>query len=135
MQPHPHLPVLAISGIDPTVKLFGPTNDVAKRANLIQEADTIIERNKARAGQDSDGDTLTVSAPAGLLDFLLRSADRFAHARSLARSLARRLKTSSRCCIHECLLMLVVVYAWRSQTGTTVMEMEMAMTMTFRSAL
>ncbi|GAA5847928.1 hypothetical protein JCM9279_003494 [Rhodotorula babjevae] len=47
MQPHPHLPLVAISGIDSTPKLFGPTTDAdaAARANLVRDAERIKRRN------------------------------------------------------------------------------------------
>ncbi|BGP50055.1 hypothetical protein JCM10450v2_005963 [Rhodotorula kratochvilovae] len=47
MQPHPRLPLVAISGIDETPKLFGPTSDAAAaaRANLVGEAERIKRRN------------------------------------------------------------------------------------------
>lgn len=47
MQPHPRLPLVAISGIDSTPKLFGPTTDAeaAERANLVRDVERIRRRN------------------------------------------------------------------------------------------
>ncbi|GJN92924.1 hypothetical protein Rhopal_005967-T1 [Rhodotorula paludigena] len=47
MQPHPRLPLVAISGIEETVKLFGPTTDTAAadRANLVRDVERIRRRN------------------------------------------------------------------------------------------
>ncbi|KPV71705.1 uncharacterized protein RHOBADRAFT_56528 [Rhodotorula graminis WP1] len=47
MQPHPRLPLVAISGIDSTPKLFGPTTDAAaaSRANLVRDVERIKRRN------------------------------------------------------------------------------------------
>jgi WD40 repeat protein len=59
LQPHPYLPLLAISGIDPTVKIFGPVSNPLKSGNLVTTKNDIIERNKARAGQEGDGEMLT----------------------------------------------------------------------------
>ncbi|GAA5915681.1 hypothetical protein JCM8208_006415 [Rhodotorula glutinis] len=47
MQPHPRLPLVAISGIDSTPKLFGPTTDAeaAARVNLVRDVERIKRRN------------------------------------------------------------------------------------------
>lgn len=47
MQPHPRLPLVAISGIDPTPKIYGPTTDqdAAVRANLVRDVERIKRRN------------------------------------------------------------------------------------------
>lgn len=63
LQPHPYLPLLAISGIDPTVKIFGPVANGRQSSNLVTDRQTIIDRNKARAGQEGDGEMLTVRRP------------------------------------------------------------------------
>ncbi|GAA5823881.1 hypothetical protein JCM3770_000202 [Rhodotorula araucariae] len=54
MQPHPRLPLVAISGIDETPKLFGPTSDAAaaQRANLVAEAERIKRRNATGETRD-----------------------------------------------------------------------------------
>ncbi|GAA6033844.1 hypothetical protein JCM8097_000367 [Rhodosporidiobolus ruineniae] len=57
LQPHPRLPLLAISGIEETVKLFGPTSDAdaAKKRNKVGEKDVIAERNRRGEGQANFG--------------------------------------------------------------------------------
>ncbi|KAK0206599.1 hypothetical protein DFS33DRAFT_602273 [Desarmillaria ectypa] len=42
---HPHLPLVAVSGIDTTVKLFAPT-DKESIFSRMGDAETIIERNQ-----------------------------------------------------------------------------------------
>jgi hypothetical protein len=53
LQPHPRLPLVAISGIDPTVKIFGPTTDLEHRGNLVEKAEGIIARNRSQEGRES----------------------------------------------------------------------------------
>ncbi|KAK4705864.1 hypothetical protein P7C70_g323, partial [Phenoliferia sp. Uapishka_3] len=48
LQPHPRLPFVALSGIDNTIKIFGPTTTQSLSSNLVSESETIIRRNKAR---------------------------------------------------------------------------------------
>ena len=43
---------LRTSSIDPTVKLFGPPIDAAKRASLLDKAEEIIARNRSEEGRD-----------------------------------------------------------------------------------
>ncbi|KAK4050220.1 hypothetical protein OIO90_005202, partial [Microbotryomycetes sp. JL221] len=45
LQSHPHLPLVAISGIDNTVKLFGPTCSQNHQQNLIKNKDLILNSN------------------------------------------------------------------------------------------
>ncbi|KAK4049818.1 hypothetical protein OIV83_003874 [Microbotryomycetes sp. JL201] len=45
LQAHPRLPIVAISGIDNTVKLFGPTNSVQHQSNMVSRRDEIVEAN------------------------------------------------------------------------------------------
>ncbi|KAK0242821.1 hypothetical protein EDD85DRAFT_304836 [Armillaria nabsnona] len=42
---HPHLPLVAVSGIDTTVKLFAPTDEKSEFSRM-DNAEAIIERNK-----------------------------------------------------------------------------------------
>ncbi|KAI5480734.1 WD repeat protein [Pseudohyphozyma bogoriensis] len=67
MQPHPRLPILAISGIDTTVKIFGPTSETEKQNNLITEADTIKRRNADRQTH------LARAHPRDILNLIMRS--------------------------------------------------------------
>jgi len=53
LQPHPRLPLVAISGIDPTVKIFGPTTNLEQRGNLVEKAEDIIARNRSQEGRES----------------------------------------------------------------------------------
>ncbi|ORY73852.1 WD40-repeat-containing domain protein [Leucosporidium creatinivorum] len=53
LQSHPRLPLIAISGIDPTVKIFGPTSDLEERGNLVEKAEEIIARNRSEEGRQS----------------------------------------------------------------------------------
>ncbi|KAL8277263.1 hypothetical protein RQP46_010332 [Phenoliferia psychrophenolica] len=49
LQPHPRLPLVAISGIDNTIKIFGPVSGPSSSSsNLIANAATIIRRNEGR---------------------------------------------------------------------------------------
>ncbi|GAA5893872.1 hypothetical protein JCM6882_003116 [Rhodosporidiobolus microsporus] len=53
LQPHPRLPLLAISGIDAEVKLFGPTSDrsLAEESNLVEQKEEIMGRNARGEGR------------------------------------------------------------------------------------
>ncbi|GAA5874469.1 hypothetical protein JCM8547_007370 [Rhodosporidiobolus lusitaniae] len=55
LQPHPRLPLLAISGIDSEVKLFGPSTDKSKTAveNLVKagKKEEIVRRNERGEGR------------------------------------------------------------------------------------
>ncbi|KIP04882.1 hypothetical protein PHLGIDRAFT_108939 [Phlebiopsis gigantea 11061_1 CR5-6] len=53
IEDHPSLPLLAVSGIDTTVKLFAPANGV-RRFSRIHNADNIIERNTEAASSRVD---------------------------------------------------------------------------------
>lgn len=61
LQSHPRLPIIAISGIDPTVKIFAPTTKLDKRANRLDDAETIIARNRSEEGRQS-GNIMSVRA-------------------------------------------------------------------------
>ncbi|GAA5862665.1 hypothetical protein JCM1840_002630 [Sporobolomyces johnsonii] len=69
MAPHPRLPLLAISGIDETVRLFGPTTEVAaiEKANLIRDAEAITERNRRGVASNRLGSVMTPDAILRLL--------------------------------------------------------------------
>lgn len=71
LQPHPSLPVLAISGIDDTAKIFAPvTRAPADRlASRLGQADEIVSRNRARRGARGDG--FGVALPRHILMALL----------------------------------------------------------------
>lgn len=55
LQPHPDLPLIAISGIDTSLKIFGPTNDFTKRCNLIEKVQEITAKNLKRGGRRDRG--------------------------------------------------------------------------------
>ncbi|GAA6014413.1 hypothetical protein JCM10207_005452 [Rhodosporidiobolus poonsookiae] len=57
LQPHPRLPILAVSGIDSEVKLFGPTSDkkASTKANLVGDKERIAARNRSGAEQPRFG--------------------------------------------------------------------------------
>lgn len=69
MTPSPTLPVVAISGIEETVKLFGPTSDLAaaEKANLAKD----YERIKARNARGETGTSFPRIAPNDFLSFIL----------------------------------------------------------------
>ncbi|GAA5951028.1 hypothetical protein JCM21900_004134 [Sporobolomyces salmonicolor] len=69
MAPHPRLPLLAISGIDETVRLFGPTTEAsaAEKANLIRDAEAITERNRRGAASNRLGSVMSPDAILRLL--------------------------------------------------------------------
>lgn len=56
---HPHLPLVAASGIDTTVKLFAPAHEPRKHSRLAQ-ADSIIERNAEASSSRLDLTRLVV---------------------------------------------------------------------------
>ncbi|GAA5977776.1 hypothetical protein JCM10908_005092 [Rhodotorula pacifica] len=60
MTPHPKLPIVAVSGIDEVVKLFGPTSDpeLIERSNLAEEYETIKQRNARTQRQGRYGSSL-----------------------------------------------------------------------------
>ncbi|GAA5934275.1 uncharacterized protein JCM15063_004525 [Sporobolomyces koalae] len=73
VQPHPRLPILAVSGIDSTVKLFGPTNPAADRkeyGNLVDEFETIKSRNMSRHGSNPNLGFSASTMPDALLRLL-----------------------------------------------------------------
>ncbi|GAA5976376.1 hypothetical protein JCM11641_005993 [Rhodosporidiobolus odoratus] len=57
LQPHPRLPILAISGIDETVKLFGPTTDktASEKQNKVGQKAEIMARNARGEGRAQIG--------------------------------------------------------------------------------
>jgi hypothetical protein len=57
LQPHPRLPILAISGIDETVKLFGPTTDTtaSEKQNKVGQKAEIMARNARGEGRAQIG--------------------------------------------------------------------------------
>ncbi|BGP18284.1 hypothetical protein JCM10213v2_006344 [Rhodosporidiobolus nylandii] len=57
LQPHPRQPLLAISGIDETVKIFGPTTEerTSREENLVGQKDEIIARNRRGEGRNPVG--------------------------------------------------------------------------------
>lgn len=100
LQPHPRLPLLAISGIDPTVRLFGPTTSDLEKGNLLDKADEIIQRNKSgqsRRGLGADPMLVSCFAPSrGRDSFAPREVEtradslRNAQAQALMRFLSAR---------------------------------------------
>lgn len=60
MTPHPRLPIVAVSGIDEVVKLFGATSDseVYERSNLAKDYETIKQRNARGEGQARFGSAI-----------------------------------------------------------------------------
>jgi len=74
LQPHPRLPLIAISGIDSTVKIFGPSpspsdSSPATASNLVGEYETIKNRNESGI---SDAGLNSRFSSSGLPDALLR---------------------------------------------------------------
>ncbi|BGP01869.1 hypothetical protein JCM10021v2_005577 [Rhodotorula toruloides] len=69
MTPSPTLPIVAISGIEETVKLFGPASDLAaaEKANLAKD----YERIKARNARGETGTSFPRIAPNDFLSFIL----------------------------------------------------------------
>ncbi|KAF7729424.1 hypothetical protein EC973_004403 [Apophysomyces ossiformis] len=56
IQGHPKFPVMAVSGIDNTVKIFSPTAGPGLSYSHMYEKDTIVARNQERVrGSDADG--------------------------------------------------------------------------------
>ncbi|GAA5825498.1 hypothetical protein JCM11251_007011 [Rhodosporidiobolus azoricus] len=53
VQPHPRFPLLAVSGIDSEVKIFGPTanRELAAKTNLLEQKEEIMGRNARGEGQ------------------------------------------------------------------------------------
>lgn len=53
MTPHPKLPIVAVSGIDEVVKLFGATSDpeIIESSNLAKDYDAIKRRNARGEGR------------------------------------------------------------------------------------
>ncbi|KAJ8086654.1 hypothetical protein PM082_005477 [Marasmius tenuissimus] len=49
---HPHLPLIAVSGIDHTVKLFGPARGGPSRFSKMQNAENIMKNNIQASGRD-----------------------------------------------------------------------------------
>ncbi|BGP26286.1 WD repeat protein [Rhodotorula toruloides] len=72
MTPSPTLPIVAISGIEETVKLFGPTADLAAavKANLAKD----YERIKARNARGETGTSFPRIAPRDFLAMLFANA-------------------------------------------------------------
>ncbi|BGP56941.1 hypothetical protein JCM8202v2_004577 [Rhodotorula sphaerocarpa] len=60
LNPHPKLPIVAISGIDEVVKLFGPTSDpeVAAESNMADQFETIKARNARGEGRARFGSSI-----------------------------------------------------------------------------
>lgn len=69
MTPSPTLPIVAVSGIEETVKLFGPTSDLAaaEKANLAKDYETI----KARNARGETGTTFPRIGPEDFLHLLM----------------------------------------------------------------
>lgn len=75
IQPHPFLPVVALSGIDDTVKIFAPTSSDTKRTSSLHRADEIARRNREAEenGESYDGSSMdAVSARMLMALFELR---------------------------------------------------------------
>lgn len=84
LNPHPKLPIVAISGIDEVVKLFGPTSDpeVAAESNMADQFETIKARNARGEGRARFGSSINAvrsletsalaAAHCELITFLLR---------------------------------------------------------------
>jgi hypothetical protein len=71
--PHPDLPILAVSGIDSSVKIFAPTNTFPRRFSALADKAAIIRANMSSRGRNQESkyacfrvsiaDTLSVFAP------------------------------------------------------------------------
>jgi len=51
---HPHLPIVAVSGIDTTVKLFAPASQSARSFSRLSNAESIISRNAEASSRRID---------------------------------------------------------------------------------
>lgn len=60
IEPHPHLPLIAVSGIDTTVKLFAPTNGPSRYSRL-DNVTSITDRNAHAARQTSRGIDMSIA--------------------------------------------------------------------------
>ncbi|GAA5879003.1 hypothetical protein JCM16303_001263 [Sporobolomyces ruberrimus] len=69
LQPHPRLPFLAVSGIDQTVKIFGPTsnNSRDRSSNLVSEYETIKARNERASSGSRSGPGVMNGLPDALM--------------------------------------------------------------------
>ncbi|GAA6061858.1 hypothetical protein JCM10212_001291 [Sporobolomyces blumeae] len=72
LAPHPRLPLLAVSGIDPTVGIYGPSMDLerVRRENKVGEFETIKRRNASRLGGGGASSLRGAMINPALLSFL-----------------------------------------------------------------
>ncbi|KAM0790270.1 hypothetical protein ACM66B_005575 [Microbotryomycetes sp. NB124-2] len=87
MQAHPRLPLVAISGIDHTVKLFGPTTSLAHQKNLISRRDEIVQANSSG---DNNGTRLRGAAQLTAEDVMALIMSRMPPGAALPRVRVRR---------------------------------------------
>ena len=69
MTTHPRLPVLAVSGIDETIKIFAPTSLGPKRFSALADKDQILAQNAARQSRRAEQCNCTVTSCYPLANF------------------------------------------------------------------